>query len=536
MTFVQVLADRQSVYMCCDFRLTDSLTGRVVDNNAHKLVNVVPVAGDTPIPMLIGATGLGSLGGLPVATWIARQVVNINLPTLDAALEHLKEKLEPELLQVPDPRQRRHTLVVAAIEGTHTRISLVSNFEQIVNGRVQRSGTTQDHVMVTGLRPSAPFYLTVGSSSVPAETKQSLRNLVANRAGSDTVLSRLAEVNVAASTTDTMVSAGCDTAALHAKGEGRSRPFFTDEQQGDFIPPAFEETLRQLKLQLNRAVDADGKPLPIRAQQIAQGWVSGSETSLKRQTVRDPDDADAWNNLGAQEASRRKFSEARQSFKRALEIDPNHVVARANLAKRTCQDLDDAAAAIGMYREILDTPGPPPASWILKEFADVLTSVGSAEARPHYERAAADPSYPLGRAALARYQAVHAGEAEAAAEAIALLLRELANPEPWVLALAAHVAIVQKDYESAMHRLQRACQGNPTDAKIWLAAGKMSLHLGDPSSASYYLRKAHKRGANPAQFEHAYGTSLLLSRKFQGAVRHLARAHRLAGGATPATP
>lgn len=42
MTLVQVLANESSVHMSCDFRLTDPYTKQVIQNDAHKLVQVRP--------------------------------------------------------------------------------------------------------------------------------------------------------------------------------------------------------------------------------------------------------------------------------------------------------------------------------------------------------------------------------------------------------------------------------------------------------------------------------------------------------------
>jgi Flp pilus assembly protein TadD len=44
-----------------------------------------------------------------------------------------------------------------------------------------------------------------------------------------------------------------------------------------------------------------------------------------------PNDADDWNNLGVLEARAGKIAEAREDFRHALQLVPDHAQARANL-------------------------------------------------------------------------------------------------------------------------------------------------------------------------------------------------------------
>jgi hypothetical protein len=66
-TLVQVLVDETSLYMACDFCLTDADTGQVLRNDAFKLVTVTSPS----VLALIGVTGVGTLENKPVGTWIA---------------------------------------------------------------------------------------------------------------------------------------------------------------------------------------------------------------------------------------------------------------------------------------------------------------------------------------------------------------------------------------------------------------------------------------------------------------------------------
>jgi Flp pilus assembly protein TadD len=46
-----------------------------------------------------------------------------------------------------------------------------------------------------------------------------------------------------------------------------------------------------------------------------------------------PNDADGWNNLGMEQVMAGSTTDARQAFNRALQIDPAHAEARANLQR-----------------------------------------------------------------------------------------------------------------------------------------------------------------------------------------------------------
>jgi Tfp pilus assembly protein PilF len=59
----------------------------------------------------------------------------------------------------------------------------------------------------------------------------------------------------------------------------------------------------------------------------------GSRKSEKRALQLDPQDADAWNNLGALLARGGQTAAARSAFEPALNIQPDHAQAKANLAR-----------------------------------------------------------------------------------------------------------------------------------------------------------------------------------------------------------
>jgi hypothetical protein len=114
--------------ICCDFRLTDFVSGRKADRDAHKLITVQTLR----ISALVGITGLGDLDGKPVGQWVAEVVAELGQEaSVDVLLEMLRRHAEPALAKVVNPVVRRHTFVVGSIAGTQEMVSLVSNFETL---------------------------------------------------------------------------------------------------------------------------------------------------------------------------------------------------------------------------------------------------------------------------------------------------------------------------------------------------------------------------------------------------------------------
>jgi tetratricopeptide (TPR) repeat protein len=90
--------------------------------------------------------------------------------------------------------------------------------------------------------------------------------------------------------------------------------------------------------------DTDARLDPI-ARRALDGDVEGAVAELRAFIADDPDDGDAWLTLGMVYSSAARWSEAKDSLARAVEIDPNVLQARLSYARalEKCDKLDDAA-------------------------------------------------------------------------------------------------------------------------------------------------------------------------------------------------
>jgi Flp pilus assembly protein TadD len=70
----------------------------------------------------------------------------------------------------------------------------------------------------------------------------------------------------------------------------------------------------------------------------APGQSEEAFAEQKRALELDPQDADSWNNLGAMLARGGQNAAARAAFEHALQIQPDHAQAKANLARLVRSD------------------------------------------------------------------------------------------------------------------------------------------------------------------------------------------------------
>lgn len=524
MTLVQVLVNEITVHVACDFRLTDPFTGKIVQNDAHKLVKVT-----TPsISALIGVSGVGSLDTKPIGQWIADAVPsfgdNVSLEEILAALR----RAESPLSRIQSPQLRRHTFVVTAFIGSQSVVALVSNFEIFVKGRIQRSPLAQPGLTVSRIKPKTASLFITGAANAVTDAERE-RLVLSLRAGiSDAeIQEELSQVNEAASGRTDTISAGCYAATLHATGTGSSRPFLTKEQRGDFIPPEFNRMMQQFGFKLNPKIGPDGQPMPIRMVGSSSASSGATPEYFREQFKLRPDSSELWNNYGSFLASRRHFRAAIEAFQRAVTLDESNVTALANLAKQMWLQQDDPAAAERLYGKAVEKSQTAP-SWIVSDFA-VLYDEGLSDpqrAGELHERAAQDKNFPL---ALAR-QALFIFKSQTDPEQASMLLQEALDRQPdnaQILRLAAQADwFYRNNPEGARTKLHKACSLDPNDVTVLRMAADVSLTMGDATSAAYYYRKAIKRGESSGQVRGNYGLALLMENKVEGALRQLSQAAR----------
>jgi Tfp pilus assembly protein PilF len=526
-TLVQVLADENSLHMACDFCLSDYRTKRVVRNDAFKLITIARPS----VSAYIGVTGNGFLEGKLIGQWIAQAVGWLDGPgSIDDVVEALASKAETPLSRIADAVQRRHTFVVGAMIGTQTRVSLVSNFEFFVEGQIRRNPTADTQLTVTSIKPkSAQLFATGAGAAITASERGQLETMLRSNAAEEGIQERLSQVNAEVSRRTITVSAGCYVASLHATGHGSSRPFLTDDQKGDFIPPEVEELFRRMGVGLQRAIGPDGKPAPLIVSGSTSAMGGGSPEYFREQLKLQPRDAQLRDRHGFYLVSKGKLDEAMNEFELAKTLDPSYAPAIAHLAQQYWLHRRDTAEAERLYAEAVDAAGPSVSAWILSDFA-VFCDEGLAEtqrARELHERAIGADNFPLAKASLGYFLLKHGQEIERGNSLLADALDEQPG-NPQILRLVGQADwFYRGDREAGRERVVKACILNPADVRALRMAADMCLVLGDGASAAYYYRKLMKRCPADWQIEANYGLALLMDRKPDGALRRLSRARRM---------
>lgn len=527
MTLVQVLADENSVHMACDFRLTDPFSRRTIQNDAHKLITARTATGSA----LIGVTGIAVLDGKPIGDWIAEKTGGLSLRSSVEDLLDALRQADKAVASLRGAQDRRLTFMIGTFVGSQTFVALVSNFEQFVDGRIQRAETPDGTMTVSGVKPkSAVFFATGDASSIRAAERQELALSLRSGASDEQIHDEMRQLNVAVSTRTSTVSPGCYTSSLHATGSGSSRPFLTDEQPGDFIPPEFALMMKKLGIRLNRKTGPDGKPMPIRVDQSASGRTGSSPEYFREQLKLQPDNAEIWNNYGSFLVSRRRYDNAISAFEKAHELDPSYVTATANLAKRVWLHQGDIVRAHQLYQEALAVAEPSVPSWILSDFAIFCDEAlsDSDQAAGLHDRASRDENYPLAAALRALFLFKSDIDSLKGKELLAIALEKQPD-NPQILRLAGQIDFFYlQDPAAALQKLHKACSLAPNDDYLLRLTADVCLTTGDSFSAAYYYRKLIKLQDYDAEVHGNYGLALLMERKSEGAHRHLSKASRVA--------
>jgi Tfp pilus assembly protein PilF len=415
-------------------------------------------------------------------------------------------------------------------------------FEFFVEGKIQRNAKADTKLTVTSLKPkSAQHFATGVENAVTASEREQLELMLKSNAPDRSIQKRLSEVNAAVSRRTEepwgkIVSEACYAASLHATGRGSSRPFLTDEQKGDVIPPEFEWLLRRAGLRPRPKIGPDGNPLPMRVRRSGFGTEGASPEYFREQFKLQPDNAQLRDKHGSILVSQGKLDEAMDAFELAKTLNPSYAPAIAHLSQQYWLHKGDTAEADRLYTEAIDVAGSPVPAWILSDFA-VFCDEGLAEtqrARELHERAIEAENFPLAKARLGYFLMKHGEEIERADELFSEALEPPDNPD--ILYLAGKADWFYKgDRQAAGTKLQKACTLNPTHVPTLRLTAHLCLTLEDGHSAAYYYRKVIGRSQPDHQLHANYGLALLMDRKPRGALKQLSKARR-SGSDDPAVP
>jgi tetratricopeptide (TPR) repeat protein len=519
--------------MACDFRLTNPVTMKREPDFAYKLIR----ASRPRFSALVGFTGIAFLHGKPTGVWISEQIDKLDAR---ARLEDLLDALAQAGSMLPragGATDRRLTFMIGAMVGTQSQVSLVSNFEELVNGRVVRDAAARDVMTISGFKPKGEQYLATGAANM-VKTKDYQQLLLSLRSGAEDerIFEQLKNLNVdisarARAAGQDTISPGCYVGSLHATGKGATRPFLTDEEQGDFIPPESEAVFKKLlESHFSRKIDAFGRPMPIRMVQSASATGGGSIESLNEQLKLRPNDPEVWNNKGSAHVSQRQWDEAIGAFEKAIALNPSYATALANLAKVAWLHEKNFTEADRLYTEAVTAAGQSVESWILSDFATFCHEALGDDSRAAdlHSRAAQDENYPLAAARQA-YFILDSQHDLDRADALIMHAMGKAPNDANILCFAGLIDLRgHTNIDAACEKFHKACSLDPRNTLALRLAADTSLQLADSASAAYYYRKLIKRIGYDVEVDGNYGLALLLERKLEGALKHLSKAARSA--------
>ncbi len=520
MTLVMVLADENSMFMSCDFRLSAYGSGAPMQD-AYKLATVQTLS----VHARIGVTGLGVLDGRAIGDWLAGVVVEANAVTsLGALLSLLQSRADAALSRVSDPVQRRHSFVVGSVAGTQIVVSLVSNFESFVDGRVVARDVADTHFTVTSVRPKSGTLVATGArNALTAEEIESLQRLLRTGPSDDEVFERLAEVNASVSERTPTVSRGCSVGSVRATGHGSSKAYLEGEHDAAYQPPDFLAQLEAMGIRLKPAMDAEGRPK--RPQLIGSGFSSlpGTVKDYKAQVRLRPNDSALLANFGAFLADKDEVG-AVEVLRRALEVDPKNAHAQVTLADLLLRGHGSIEEAESLYSTAANEPGTFAASVAASGYATFLDAMGRhAEAIGWHDIACVDGTNQI---AAARRALSRLSTDPTAADGWATLddLVGSQGPDVEVLRMAAHAyAEYLGDLQTAGAIAERAVLLDPHRHSLLRLVALLKCHLAEFHAAAYYAQRALKRQQNDPPLRAALVASLIAQQKLDGARRHLSR-------------
>jgi Flp pilus assembly protein TadD len=348
MTLNLTVVTRRCIYQSADYRLTDWTTGQFSDFETPKIVLVNASSWNATVCF----AGVGRTHSLDVGEWLAKRVAAIQFnDPFDRLIDELLTA-ESWLSTVPPLHDDRHSCSVGAFVGSEPVFVLISNFQQLFG---PDAPTASAHLSVYRLRPTKPTTYVSGSGRpvVTRPVRRQLERLAARDPEPQCMYSPLAAVNRAAADRKEVkntVSHACFTA--HVRLTGESGGYVHDPDNRPFIPTfAIPAIAREA---ITPPLDKQFGPGRARLVQIATGRADASDDYHKTQLREKPEDASTHSNYGTfLKDNKGDLEGAEREYRRAIELDGNHVNALGNLANLLWEkgDKDQAASLYHMALE-----------------------------------------------------------------------------------------------------------------------------------------------------------------------------------------
>ena len=324
----------------------DVRTGKVTDFETQKIVVVQTSSWSATICF----AGVGRTSTVDVSQWLADLAASIALKDpFDRLLDDLL-KADDWLSTVPAPNNL-HSFSVGAFVGSEPVFALISNFEDPV-GLARK--VASDRLSLHKVRPGKPAtYVSGQKAALSRPARRRLAALAAHDPQVENMYSALAQANEHAASQSRVISPACFTAHVRNTGEGGGRPHGADDRQLR-SPLALMATLPDAVTDL---LDKHFGPGQHRLRAFSMARSEPSDDYHQTQLREKPNDPDTHSNFGAFLMDHKKDTEgAERAYRRALELNQDHINALGNLANLVASrgDLKQAAE---LYKRALRTPG-----------------------------------------------------------------------------------------------------------------------------------------------------------------------------------
>jgi tetratricopeptide (TPR) repeat protein len=231
----------------------------------------------------------------------------------------------------------------------------------------------------------------------------------------------------------------------------------------------------------------EGQSLQSAAQYMERGDFAAAAALVRKILVRNPNSPSAYNLLGICQVQSGESEGARQSFEKALELDPRLATARVNLGKLLIRMHEETAAlqqfkaAIAIDSEILVRDPTSYSSFNI--FGLCLMSDGKfEEARQAFERAIQiNPQYVPARVNIGNALVALRHDAAALKEFLAAI-----STQPNDLLALKNIGLIygrQAKFDSAVTYLKQARELAPRDQEIGVALAEAQISLGKTPEA-----------------------------------------------------
>jgi Tfp pilus assembly protein PilF len=481
------------IYQCADYRLTDVRSQKSVDFQTQKILLINTFRWSATVCF----TGIGHTGKLNVGDWLASKGASIqHEDPFDRLIEELLTA--DEWLSKCSAIDKRHSFSVGAFVGSEPRFALISNFEDLSGARVL---TPRRNLSAEIERPTTPkLHLSGQVQSITEHDREQLIALIENDQRPEGVQRALSDFNQRIAARNTLVSPACFTTYLRLTGEGGGTPHGI----GDTKVSTALALPKEMQDAIISVAEQQGIKSP-RIQGIAIARSEATDDFHETQLREKPLDPDVHSNYGVFLLENKKDAVgAEREYRKALELNENHVNALGNLANVLWDKGQKEEANESYRRAVTIDPGNENitfnyARFLIREFSDSDGAVRELDK-------AIDRNPQSVRLLILR------GELHCQSKHFALALTDYGRARELVrdnrtasqiatgYAIALHLSSAPVDDCIIAYRAALGLSPNSSDVRLNLA--QLLFIQGELGEANYQLRESMRLGlSNDARLE-----------------------------------